>query len=134
MDYKVEGTALRVESVVLAANDIRIVAHGRYLPDEDQLDLHGRLTIDQAVSRQLPQFIESNFTLCGADAPGSRYLDFDVTGPASDPKSNLYDRMTAGPMKGLLDNLLAPKTRTPKNKNRDREAKALPPPGPSQLP
>ncbi len=134
MDYKVEGTVLRVESIVLAANDVQIVAKGRYLTDEDQLDLHGRLTIDQAVSHQLPQFIESNFTPCGAEAPGSRYLDFNVTGPASDPKSNLYDRLMAGPMKGLLDNLLAPKTKNPKNKNREHEAKPQPAPGSTQLP
>ncbi len=132
--YKVEGTVLRIESMVLAANDIRIVGHGSYLTDDDQLDLHGRLTIDQAVGHQLPQFIESNFTPCGAEAPGCRYLDFDVTGPAADPKSNLYDRITAGPMKGLLDNLLAPKTRNPKNKTRERESKPQPSPGSAQLP
>ena len=128
MNYKVEGTVLRIESLTLAANDVQIVAHGRYLTDQDQLDVHGRLTIDRAVSHQLPQFIESNFTPCGTEAPGSRYLDFDVTGSADDPKSNLYDRAMAGPMKGLLDNLLAPKVKNPKNKNREREAK--PPPAP----
>ena len=126
LDYKVEGKVLRIETLTLTANDVQIVARGRYLTDEDRLDVHGRLTIDQAVSRQLPQFIESNFTPCGPEAPGSRYLDFDVTGSANDPKCNLYDRALAGPMKGLLDNLLAPKAKNPRNKNRERETKARP--------
>ena len=132
--YTVDGTTLRIESLVLAANDIRIVARGTYLTDADQLDVHGRLTIDQAVSHQLPQFIESNFVPCGTEAVGCRYLDFDVTGPASDPKTNLYDRLTAGPMKGLLDNLLAPKARNPKNKPRSQEIRASPTPGLPHLP
>ncbi len=121
LQYKVDGTSVLIESLVLAANDVRIDAHGTYQTDEDQLDVHGRLTIDQAVSHQLPQFIESNFAPCGPEAAGCRSLDFDVTGPADDPKSNLYDRLTAGPMKGLLDNLLAPKSRNPKGQPRGGE-------------
>ncbi len=126
VQYKVAGTTVRIDSLVLAANDIRINAHGVYRTEANQLDVHGRLTIDQAVSHQLPQFIESNFTPCGPEAAGCRYLDFDVTGPADDPKSNLYDRLMAGPMKGLLDNLLAPKSKNPKNKPRGNESVKTP--------
>ena len=82
VDYKVEGTTFRIDPLTLVTNDARIVIRGNYLTAEDRLDLHGRLMIDQAVSHQLPQFIESNFTPCGSEAPGSRYLDFDITGPA----------------------------------------------------
>ena len=38
----------------------------------------------------------------------------------------LYDRLTAGPMKGLLDNLLAPKSKNLKNTRPDGAKKTRP--------
>ena len=74
--------------------------------------------IDEAVSRQLPDFIGSQFKPCGDEAPpGSRFVDFDVTGPLNNPKSNLYNRVLGDPMKGFLHDLLTPKPKTPKDKS-----------------
>ena len=129
INYRLEGTTLQIDPLTLTSNDLRMVVHGQYLTEMDRLDLHARLVIDQAISHQLPQFIESNFTACGDEAPGSRYLDFDVKGRLDDPKSNLYDRMMAGPMKGLLDNLLAPpKPKIPKDKRHKHDDKPRPDP------
>ena len=127
LDYQVQDNAVRVEALTLVSNDGQVVLRGQYLMAEDRMDFHGRLTIDRAISRQLPQFIEANFTRCGDEAPGSRYLDFEVTGTGDEPKCNLYDLVTAGPMKGFLDNLLAPRPKTPRNLRPDPARKSRPP-------
>ena len=118
LDCRLNGTVLQVEPLLLVSNDLRITAQGRYLTSDDQLDLHARLVIDEAVSRQLPDFIGGQFKPCGDEEPqGSRFVDFDVTGPLNNPKSNLYNRVLGDPMKGFLHDLLSPKMKTPKDKS-----------------
>ncbi len=129
LDCRLDGDELQIAPLRLASNDLQIRAEGRYSTGEDELELHGRLTIDQAISHQLPQFIEMNFTPSNGDAPGSRYIDFDVTGPLDKPTTNLFDRVLAGPSTGLLRNLLAPKSKRLHPKNPKAEA-TLPPGNP----
>ena len=126
MNYRLEENVLHVDDLTLVSNNSQAVLRGQYLIAEDRLDFHGRLTIDRAISRQLPQFIETNFTRCGDEAPGSRYLDFDVTGTRDDPKCNLYDRLTAGPMKNLFDNLAAPRAKNSKTQRPDNAKRVRP--------
>jgi hypothetical protein len=113
LECQLHGTTLMLDPLVLESRDLQLSVHGQYLAGEDRLDLHARLVIDQAIGHQLPQFIESNFIPCGDDAPGSRFIDFTVTGPLSKPSTDLFDRVLSGPMNGLFENLLAPK---PKNR------------------
>ncbi len=116
LDCRLDGTVLQIEPLLLVSNDLKITAQGRYLTGDDHLDLHARLVIDEAVSRQLPDFIGGQFKPCDDEAPGSRFVDFDVTGPLNNPKSNLYNRVLGDPMKGFLHDFLSPKSKTPKEK------------------
>ena len=113
---QLDGNDLQIASLRLVSNDLQILAQGSYATGKDQLDLHSRLIIDTAIGRQLPQFIEMNFTACGENDPGCRYIDFDVHGPLGKPATNLFDRVLAGQSNGLLQNLLAPKPKKARNK------------------
>ncbi len=124
---QLHGTTLDIEPLILQSRDFQIIAHGQYLTDEDRLDIHGRLIIDQAVSHQLPQFVETNFTACGDDSPDCRYLDFTVTGPLAKPSTDLFDRALAGPMQSLFGNLLAPKPKNGNKKNPKHKDNSEPP-------
>ena len=126
LDYRLDGTVLQVSPLVLVSNDLRITANGKYLTDDDRLDLHARLTVDEAVSRQLPPSVMQQFQP-DPDAPGSNFIDFDVTGPVSKPNTNLYKRILAPEVNDLLQSLLSPRQKTPKDKFLKRIAP--PPPG-----
>ncbi len=125
LDYRLEGTELRVEPLVLVSNDLRITAQGKYLTDTDRLDLHARLTVDEAVTRRFSASLLQQF-LIDPETPGSRFIDFDVTGPAAKPNTNLYKRVLIPQVNDLLQNLLSPKARTPKDKFLKHVAPALP--------
>ena len=130
LDCQLDGEDLQIAPLSLVSNDLQILAEGRYAADKDQIDLHGKLFIDPAIGHQLPQFIETNFTPCGEDAPGCRYIEFDVTGPLSKPSTNLFDRVLAGPSNGLLQNLLAPKPKKARNRL-PKPPGQTPPPAPA---
>lgn len=130
LDYRLDGTVLQVDPLVLVSNDLRITAQGKYLTDNDRLDLHARLTVDEAVSRQLPSSVVQQFQP-DADTPGSHFIDFDVTGPVSKPKTDLYKRILAPQVGDLLQSLLSSKPKTPKDKFLKH---AAPLPAPTDLP
>lgn len=127
LDYHLEGMALQIDSLVLVSNNLQVTAHGSYLLRDDRLDLHARLVIDEAVSRQLPQIVDQQFAPCGDEAPGGRFVDFKIGGPLNKPTNNLYQRMLPNTVNGLLDSLLHPKSRHAKPKPHP-EAEPLPPP------
>ena len=114
LDYRLDGNVVQVDPLLLVSNDLRISAQGKYLTDDDRLDLHARLTVDEAVTRQLPSSVLQQFQP-DADAPGSRYIEFNVTGPISKPNTNLYKRLLAPQVNDLLQSLLS-KPKTPKEK------------------
>ena len=115
LDYRLEGTVLQINPLVLVSNDLRITAQGKYLTADDRLDLHARLAVDEAVSRQLPSSVLQQFQP-DADLPGSRSIDFDITGPAGKPNTNLYKRILAPEVNDLLQSLLSTRPKTPKEK------------------
>ena len=132
VDCRLDGTTLAIAPLLLVSNDLKITGQGRYLTGEDHLDLHARLVVDDAVSRQLPDFIGEQFKPATDEAPGSRFIDFDVTGPLGNLKSNLYNRLLGDPMKGLLHDMFSPK---PKNKDKSPKYhldSPSPAPSPSQ--
>ena len=112
VDCRLDGTTLAIAPILLISNDLKITGQGRYLTGEDHLDLHARLVVDDAVSRQLPDFIGEQFKPAEDEAPGSRFIDFDVTGPLGNPRSNLYNRLVGDPVKGLLQSVFSPKPKT----------------------
>ena len=109
LDCALDGLVLQVNPLVLVSNDLQIDARGDYRLDNDRLNLHARLRIDENIGRQLPKFIEGNFQPCGDEAPGSRYMDFDITGTMSRPKSNLLTKIVSGSANNLLQSLFGTK-------------------------
>ncbi len=132
VDCRLDGTTLAIAPLLLVSNDLKITGQGHYLTDVDHLDLHARLVVDEAVSRQLPDFIGEQFKPAEDEAPGSRFIDFDVTGPLSNPKSNLYNRLLGDPVKGLLHDMFAPKTKNKDKTPKHRPDTLSPTPSPSQ--
>ena len=125
LDYRLDGTVLQIDPLVLASNDLRITAQGKYFTDADRLDLHARLAVDEAVSRQLPPSMLQQFQP-DADLPGSHSIDFNVTGPVGKPNTNLYKRILAPEVNDLLQSLLSPKQKTPRDKFLKRAAPTVP--------
>ena len=70
LDYKLDGTVLQIAPLLLVSNDLRITAQGKYQTETDRLDLHARLTVDEAVSRQFPSSVLQQFQP-DADAPAA---------------------------------------------------------------
>lgn len=111
-DCRLERDTLRVDPVSLVAANLRLDARGQcqldHLGADDPagLDLQARLTIGKAISRQLPQFIEDNFLPVATAADGSRYMDFKVSGPLANPRTDLLDRAVAKPLRNLLQSVL----------------------------
>ena len=126
-DYQLAGTVLRIQPLVLASNDVQITAEGRYHLRDDRLDLHARLTIDEAVSRQLPRFIGQQFTACGDEAPGASFIDFKVNGPLNKLSSNLYQRLVPNSLDGLLDSFLRPRPKRARDKTPPPDGESTPP-------
>ncbi len=126
LDYRLDGTVLQINPLVLISNDLRITAQGKYLTDDDRLDLNERLAVDEAVSRQLPSSVLQQFQP-EADLPGSRTIDFDITGPAGKPTTDLYKRILAPEVTDLLQSLISTKPKTPKEKFLKRPVPTPPP-------
>ena len=129
LDYQLSGNTLHVQPLVLVSSNLRITAEGRYLLADDQLDLHARLVIDPSVSRQLPRAVEQQFSPCGDEAPGSRYIDFNVAGPLNKPRSDLYQRLLPKTIDSLLDGLLRHRSKRSKPVEPELE-RATPPQSP----
>jgi hypothetical protein len=56
-----------------------------------KLDLSGRLTLNQFLSRKIPNEIEENFAT--SKDGRSRYLDFQITGSVLRPQTDLFERI-----------------------------------------
>lgn len=108
-DCSLNGPNLRVEPVVLASRNLRVEASGDARLDRAGsrdpagLDLQARLTLGRAITRQLPQFVENNFTPVPDSTDGARYLDFHVGGPLQSPSTDLKERILG---KGSLRDML----------------------------
>lgn len=86
--YTIDSGNIMVDSLVLKSQNIQVDAKGKIDRDND-LKLDARLILSQAITRQLPEFIEDNF----AQVEGSdrRYLDFEIRGTVEKPKTNLVE-------------------------------------------
>jgi type II secretion system protein N len=129
-----EGETLYIDSLLLASTDLQLTVQGQYQIESDRLDLQARLTIDRAVSRQLPQIIEANFLPSGDEAPGCRYIDFPVTGTLSKPVTDLRERVLAGSLNSLLQNLRVSKPKTPNPNKKPKRGAGSPSPENTPVP
>ena len=88
--WRIENGSVRVDQLVLQSTNLRLSAQGLVQLD-GRLDLSANLTINQKISRQLPDFIESNFQpIQNSDLRG---LDFKIFGTTNHPRTDLGTRI-----------------------------------------
>ena len=100
--FSVVGQDIKVDSLKLISKNCQVNLWGT-VDSAQKLDLNGRLTLSQFLSRKIPNEIEENFST--AKDGRSRYLDFRVTGSLSLPQSDLFDRIIGDKSK-LLKKIL----------------------------
>jgi type II secretion system protein N len=84
--FRVHDGKVLVDDLVLKSPNIKIQVKGT-VKLNGRLKLDARLTINDTISRQLPGFIEDNFTrIKDSD---HRYVDFDITGTVDAPDTEL---------------------------------------------
>jgi AsmA-like C-terminal region len=88
--FSVVGRDIKVDSLELISKNCQVNLWGT-VESAQKLDLNGRLTLSQFLSRKIPNELEENFAI--AQDGRSRYLDFRVTGSVLLPQSNLFDRI-----------------------------------------
>ena len=88
--FSVVGQDIKVDSLELISKNCQVNLWGT-VGSAQKLDLNGRLTLSQFLSRKIPNEIEENFSI--AKDGRSRYLDFRVTGTLLLPQSDLFDRI-----------------------------------------
>ena len=88
--FSVVGQDIKVDSLELISKNCQVNLSGT-VASAQNLDLNGRLTLNQFLSRKIPNEIEENFST--AKDGQSRYLDFRITGSILLPQSDLFDRL-----------------------------------------
>lgn len=78
-----------VDSLSLDAGDLQLTAKGSARFD-GKLQLASRLTAQNSVIKQLPGLVRDNFVAGDND---TRYIDFNITGRAGKPRTDLLDRI-----------------------------------------
>lgn len=88
--FSVVGQDIKVDSLELTSKNCQVNLWGT-VESAQKLDLNGRLTLSQFLSRKIPNELEENFAI--AKDGRSRYLDFRVSGSILLPQSDLFDRI-----------------------------------------
>ena len=92
-----------VDALSLEALDLRITAEGLVRFD-GKVQFASRLSVDDALHRQLPGIVADNFTA----EPGERHaLAFDVTGKNFKPKTNLLEKVIGKKIGGQFEDLVS---------------------------
>jgi hypothetical protein len=88
--FSVVGQDIKVDSLELVSKNCQVNLWGT-VESAQKLDLSGRLTLNQFLSRKIPNEIEENFAT--SKDGRSRYLDFQVTGSVLRPQTDLFERI-----------------------------------------
>ena len=86
-NYHLADGKVFVDEVVLKASDLTLTGQGPIDLNDGAISLKCRLTIGGSITRQIPDFLMENFGR--DDVANTRYVDFDVYGTVSRPKTNL---------------------------------------------
>jgi hypothetical protein len=88
--FSVVGQDIKVDSLELVSKNCQVNLWGT-VESAQKLDLSGRLTLNQFLSRKIPNEIEENFAT--SKDGRSRYLDFQITGSVLRPQTDLFERI-----------------------------------------
>ena len=84
--FHIGGGTVFLDRLTLASPDLLLTCQGTEEISSGTLALKSRLTINESVSRRIPDFLLEGFA---KDATtNARYLDFDINGTISSPRSN----------------------------------------------
>ncbi|MGB8353627.1 MAG: AsmA family protein [Chthoniobacteraceae bacterium] len=86
-NYHLADGKVLVDEIVLKAVDLSLTGQGPIELNGGTIALKCRLTIGGNITRQIPEFLMENFGR--DDAANTRYVDFDVYGTVSKPKTDL---------------------------------------------
>ena len=86
-DYHLADGKVFVDEVALKASDLSLAGQGPIDLTDGAISLKCRLTIGGDITRQIPEFLMENFGR--DDVAHTRFVDFDVYGTVSKPKTNL---------------------------------------------
>lgn len=101
--YTIRKGNIDVERLNLQSQNLRVDAEGRIKRD-GKLDMRARLTLESAVARQLPPFIEGN--LQKVPDSDARYLDFKIKGTLESPDTNLVELVLGRQLKQEVSNFI----------------------------
>jgi hypothetical protein len=109
-----EGSLL-VEEMILETDNLAFLGAGLVNVDSGDVDLQGRLLLNEHMQRRLRGFLNKNFTE-STERPGYKELSFKVYGPINRPQTDLVEKLAGKGSIGaevgrFLQNLIAPPAR-----------------------
>jgi hypothetical protein len=101
-EARIADEKINFDNLTLNASDLVLTAKGvaRF---EGKLQLTARLSAQNALIKQLPGLVRDNFAVGEGD---TRYIDFNITGKASKPKTDLLDKIVGQKLETQFDELV----------------------------
>lgn len=108
------GGSVLVEELVLETENLAFLGAGLVEVESGELDLQGRLLLNEHMQRRLRGFLNKNFV--DSERKGYKELAFKVYGPINRPETDLVEKLAGKGSIGaevgrFLQNLIAPPTR-----------------------
>lgn len=102
-DARIADEKINFENLLLDAGDLQIRAKGPARFEDGKLQLNARLIAQNSLVKQLPGLVRDNFA---AGENDTRYIDFNVTGKAAKPKTDLLDKIVGQKLESQFDELV----------------------------
>jgi hypothetical protein len=101
-DAHIADEKLNFDNLTLNAADLQLVAKGLVRFD-GKLQLTAKLSAKNSLIKQLPGLVKDNFLPGDND---SRYIDFNISGKAAKPKTDLLDKIVGQKLEDQFDTLV----------------------------
>ncbi|HYR58265.1 MAG TPA: AsmA-like C-terminal region-containing protein [Chthoniobacteraceae bacterium] len=101
-DATIADERIQFQNLTLDASDLQLTAKGTARFD-GKLQLNARLIAQNALIKQLPSLVRDNFA---AGENDTRYIDFNITGKAAKPKTDLLDKIVGTKLQAQFDDLV----------------------------
>lgn len=99
---RIADEKLHFENLTLDAADLQLTAKGVARFD-GKLQFAARLNAQNNLIKQLPGLVRDNFSVGEGD---TRYIDFNITGKAAKPKTDLLDKIVGQKLESQFDELV----------------------------
>ena len=116
-EARIADEKINFETLTLDASDLTLSAKGVARFD-GKLQLTARLSAQNALIKQLPGLVRDNFSAGDGD---TRYIDFNITGRAAKPKTDLLDKIVGQKLESQFDDLVNGLFGTKKKKDDEKK-------------